>query len=258
MQGGQQPAGQTTVTQAPPSYMEPYIGTALGQAGNLVQGPGPQYYPGQTVASFNPAQESAMTATQNLGLHGTPGLTAASNFDTSLLKSGGGSNPYEDAIFSRAAQATQNQLSSQFAGNGRGVVASMPERSQQLNDLATNFYGNQYQNNMQNALQAGNQAQSIYGAQLGGANAAMGVGNQVQQQSQNEINANKQKYDYYQNLPQTMLSQYEGNLAGVQPGSATSNPYFTNPTADALGTGLAGLSLYKGMSGSGSGSKGGG
>lgn len=230
--GGQQPAGQTTVTQAPPSYMGPYIGTALGQAGNLLQGPGPQYYPGQTVADFSQPQEQAFGGIQN--------------FAGNLLQNGGGSNPYEDAMFNRAAQGTQNQLASEFAGAGRNVGASLPNRSQQLNDLATQFYGGQYQNNINNAFHAGD--------------AMLGVGNQIQQQTQNEINANRQKYDYYQHLPQTMLSQYEQNLSGVQPGSQTSNPYFTNPTADALGTGLAGLSLYKGIYGSnsGSGSKGGG
>jgi hypothetical protein len=225
--------------------MYPYVGTALGQAGNILQGPGAQYYPGQTVADFSKPQEQAMGATLNAGLNGTPALHAAQRFDTTLLNSGGGSNPYENAMFNRAAQSTQNQLSSEFAGHGRGVVASMPERSQQLNDLATNFYGNQYQNNINNALQAGNQAQGLYGTQMQGYNAAMGVGNQVQGQAQNLINANQQKYNYYQNLPQTTISQYEQNLAGVQPGMANTNPYFNNPTANALGTGLAAYSLYK-------------
>jgi hypothetical protein len=113
-----------------------------------------------------------------------------------------------------------------------------------LNNLATDFYGNNYQNTMQNGLQAGNQAQGIYDTRLNGANAAMGVGNQVQQQSQNLINANMGKYNYYQQLPQTMLSQYEQNLSGVQPGQANTSPYFTNPTANALGTALGAYALY--------------
>jgi paraquat-inducible protein B len=254
MTQGSQPAGNTTTTQTPPAYMYPYIGTALGQGGNLLQGQQPQYYSGQQVAGFNPAQEKAMQATTNLGLNGTPGLDAAQKFDTTLMQGNG--NPYETGMFNQAAQATQNQLASEFAGSGRGVTASMPLRSQQLNNLATDFYGNNYQNTMQNGLQAGNQAQGLYDTQLAGANAAMGVGNQVQQQSQNDINANMAKYNYYQTLPQNMLSRYEQNLAGVQPGSATSNPYFTNPTANALGAGLAASSIYNNMGQSGS--KGGG
>lgn len=43
--GGSTPAGQTTSTTTQPSYMYPYIGTALSQAGSLLGGNGPQYYP---------------------------------------------------------------------------------------------------------------------------------------------------------------------------------------------------------------------
>jgi len=60
-----------------------------------------------------------------------------------------------------------------------------------------------------------------------------------------------QKYNYYQQLPYQQLSQYEQFLQGVSPGSQTSSPYYTNPTANALGTALAGQQLYKGFQGKG-------
>lgn len=223
MSGGASPAGNTTNTQTPPQYMFPYIGTALGQAGNLLQTGGPQYYPGQQVASFNPAQQAAMGGTLNL--------------DQNLMQGSG--NPYENAMFNQAAQATQGQLSSEFAGSGRNLDASMPLRSDQLNNLATNFYGNNYQNSIQNALGASNQA--------------LGIGSQIQNQSQNLIDASQKAYNYNQQLPFSNLQQYESFLSGVQPGQQTSSPYFTNPTANTLGAGLAAASIYKDL---GSGAKG--
>lgn len=54
-------------------------------------------------------------------------------------------NPYLDQTFQNAAHATQNQLSSEFAGAGRNLGASYPARSQQLQTLASNIYGQNYQ-----------------------------------------------------------------------------------------------------------------
>lgn len=248
--GGQTPAGQTTTTQTQPSYMYPYIGTALSQAGSLLGNNGPQYYPGQTAAGFSQPQQRAMQGIVDLGMNGSPGLSAAQGFDQTLLH-GGGSNPYLDAAFQQAAGATQNQLSSEFAGMGRNAVASEPLRAEQLNNLATGLYGGNYQNTLNDALQAGNQAQGLYGTQMQGLQAAEGVGEKVQNLAQQQMNANQQQYNYYQQLPYQQLQQYERFLQGVNPGQQTSTPYFTNPTASALGTGLAAQQLYNGYQGKG-------
>lgn len=214
--GGSKQAGTTTTTNAPYSGYLPFIGTALQQAGNLAQTPGPQYYPGQQVASFNPAQQAAMKGTLNL--------------DQNLMQGSG--NPYENAMFNQAAQSTQGQLASEFAGSGRDITGSMPLRAQQLNQLGTDFYGQNYQNDIQNAIQAANQR--------------LGIGNQIQSQSQNLINASQNAYNYNQQLPYKNLQQYESFLSGVQPGSSVSSPYFNNPSANLLGSALAAQQLYKG------------
>ena len=212
MSMGSQQAGNTTQTTLPPNYMLPYIGTGLKSAANLLQSNTPQYYPGQTLAPFSPVQQQAMGA--NIGL------------DQNLMQGSG--NPYENAMFNQAAQATQGQLSSEFAGAGRNLEASMPLRSDQLNNLATNFYGQNYQNDVQNAMNAGQNY--------------MGIGGQIQNQAQNQINANMAKYNYYQNLPYQQLGMYQNLLGGFQTGQQTQTPYFTNPMAGALGGGLAGAS----------------
>lgn len=55
-------------------------------------------------------------------------------------------NPNLQATFDTAAQATQNRLSSEFAGAGRNVGASFPARSQELQTLASSIYGGAYNN----------------------------------------------------------------------------------------------------------------
>lgn len=215
MKGAQQ-AGNTTQTQTTAPYMYPYMGTALGQAGNLLQQGGPQVYSGQRVADFNPAQQQAMG--------GTIGL------DQNLMQGSG--NPFENSMFNNAALATQGQLASQFAGSGRNLDASMPLRSDQLNNLASTFYGNNYQNSVQNAMQAANQN--------------LGIGNQIQQQGQNQINASMDAFNQSQQRPYQNLGQFEQFLQGVQPGAQTQTPYFQNKGANTLGTALAGQQLYNG------------
>ena len=71
MSKGSQPSGTTTTTQAPPSYMYPYIGTGMAQAGSLLASGGPQYYPGQQVAGFSDPQQEAMSGIDALAQTGT-------------------------------------------------------------------------------------------------------------------------------------------------------------------------------------------
>lgn len=223
---GAQQAGSTTQTQTTAPYMYPYIGTALGQAGNLLQAGGPQVYSGQRVANFNPIQNQAF--------RGTIGL------DQGLMQGNG--NPYENAMFQQAANSTQNQLASEFAGSGRDITGSMPLRAQQLNQLGTDFYGQNYQNTVQNAMNAANQN--------------LGIGNQIQQQGQNQINASMDAYNQAQQRPYQNLSMFEQYLQGVQPGAQTQTPYFQNKGANTLGTALAAQQLYKGYQGKGAGTAG--
>lgn len=210
------PAGQTTTTNAPFAPYQPYIGTGLGQAANLLQAGGPNYYPGQQVASFNPIQNNAFGNINGI--------------DNTLAQGSG--NPWENAMFNQAAQATQGQLASQFAGSGRNLDASMPLRSDQLNSLATSFYGNNYQNSVNNAMNAGQQQ--------------LGIGNQIQGQGQNEINASMNAFNFNQNQPYANLQRYMQTLGGLT-GSSQSQPYFQNQGANLLGTALAGQQLYNGM-----------
>jgi hypothetical protein len=72
--------------------------------------------------------------------------------------------------------------------------------------------------------------------------AAGQLGEGYQQQA---LQAQKEKFAYEQNLPQQQLTNYLNQVYGFPAGKTTTstNPYFTNPTASALGTGLLGVQL---------------
>lgn len=277
MSKGSQPAGNATTTQTAPSYMYPYIGTGLTQAGDLLASGGPQYYPGQQVAGFSGPQQDAMSGIDALAQNGTRAGNAGMNFDAGLLNGrfsgpqaalaqmgqGGATNPYLDRMFRQASGQVQNQLQSEYGQTGRNVSASAPMMGQTLDNLATQIYGGAYAQDQADALAAnqtlGNEqmtglanAPALNAMQFGNLGQEMNVGGMVQNQAQNLINADTAKYNYYQQLPYQQLQRYEQFLGGVQPGSQQSNPYFNNPTANALNTALGLQQLYNGM-----GSKGG-
>jgi len=54
------------------------------------------------------------------------------------------SNPFLASTFNRAADLTQNRLSSEFAGAGRDLGASLPARSEELQTLASNIFGGNF------------------------------------------------------------------------------------------------------------------
>lgn len=55
------------------------------------------------------------------------------------------SNPFLQQTFDRAADLTQTRLSSEFAGAGRDLGAAAPARSEELQTLASNIFGGNFQ-----------------------------------------------------------------------------------------------------------------
>lgn len=221
--GGNSSSGTTRIE--PPSYQLPYLQSGLQQTQQ-------HYNQGPTVVPFAPQTEQAMQLTQQRALGGSPLTRGAQDYATKSLQGGFmGANPYLEATFNRAALATQNQLSSEFARSGRNVDASAGLRSQQLNDLATGIYGGAYEgerNRMQGVLPyvtpLANADYDDY-ARLGG------VGQQVEGLAQQ-----------YANAPGQHLDQYLGRVRGTDYGSTQTatqkNP--SNPLGGALGGAAAG------------------
>lgn len=63
------------------------------------------------------------------------------------------SNPYLASTFNQAANAVQNRVASQFGQAGRNLEASIPVQNDQMNQLATQIYGGNYQAERQNQQQ---------------------------------------------------------------------------------------------------------
>jgi hypothetical protein len=131
--GGPSNVTSTTNT-SPPAYAVPHLSGAMARADNR----------------YN-------------STHGDAGRKLVPGAQDQLLQTiqGGylNSNPYLDQTFDRAAQRTQTQLSSEFAGQGRDLSAALPARSSQLQDLSAQIYGGNYQAERDRQVSAIDQAQ---------------------------------------------------------------------------------------------------
>ena len=246
MSGGGSPSNvtQTQVTQLP-QYLTDANTFGAGRAQSLYNTGGPAFYPGQQVAPFSPMQEQYLTGVQNLATQGSPLTQAAQQQDTNIVNGqymNPATNPYLQQTFDYAANAVQNKVGSEFAGAGRNPEASVAVQNDQMNQLANQIYGGNYQFGAQQQAQAIQQANPLANenwfnlAQLGNA------GQQVQGQAQQMIGANQNLYNYYAQLPWTNLNNYMNQVNSMQHGGTQTNtqPYFQNQGAGALGGAAAG------------------
>jgi hypothetical protein len=252
----------TTTRNEPPAFIQPYLRYGAEQSRGLYeQGPN-QYYPGNTVVPFAPQTEQALGRTEQRALQGSPVNQAAQGYAANTLNSpitsqfGGASNPYQDAQFNRAADATQNRLQSAFAGSGRNLGGARAPMAQELNDLATGIYGGGYENERnrmaedlqrQRGLQFGvaGLAPQLANQDYVDLNALGGVGGQVEDLTGRLMEDQAGRWDFSQNAPDQNLDQYLARVTGAYPGSNTTatTPTYRNRTAGALGGAATGAMM---------------
>lgn len=181
--GSVQPAGNTTTTQTtnPWPGQQPYLSDFFQQAQNFYQGGptnfnpanAPQYYPGQTVASFAPQQSSAINMATNLASNDPTTNAATSAGNAYLSGSMTGANP-ENAMLSPYTSGAmlngnpENALLAPFV-NGSLLSAGNPYFQQSADATFANVVpGLEAQFNQGNSL---NNPGIAYAVSQGAANA---------------------------------------------------------------------------------------
>lgn len=258
MSGGSQ---NTISQQTVPSWLQPYLSSELTSGNSLVQGGGPQYYPGQQVAPLTSMQNEGIAGVQNQASQ--PNAATAADQQNQTIESGAylnpNTNPYLAGTLNTANQGVQNQISSEFGSAGRNVVGSAPVQSSAMNQLANQIYGGAYQSGMNNIVQGQALAPQLDAATYLPSSELLQTGAGVQGQNQSNINANMNAYNYTQQLPENMLSWYSGLLSqngAPFGGSSTSASGSNNSAMTDIGAGVAGasaLSSLAGLFGSGEG-----
>lgn len=133
----------TTTTRTEPSpFLTGPIQSAAGAAQNIFSG-------------ANPIVTQGRLALANRGLGGSPVVGDAQQLTRSTLQGdflSPDTNPFLAQTFNRAADLTRGRLASEFAGSGRNLGASAPARSEELQTLSSNIFGQNFAR--ERALQA--------------------------------------------------------------------------------------------------------
>lgn len=253
--------GQTTVTKSDPWYgQQDYLLKGFQKASEQYDKAGPEYYNGNTVAPQSATTQAAYQQMTNQVTNNPLQGAASGQVQKTLNGDYLNGNPYLDAQFqagtkniTNAYNDAVNGQTANFSGAGRygsGMQAFMQDRANQtlgsnLNDLYANTYGQNYQMERGNQMNAVGQALGVQQQGIANADKLGEVGSAMDQYAQSQTDADINKWNYNQNLPTNKLAQYMGLIQGNYGGSsATTTPISSNPWGNILGAGALGLGAF--------------
>jgi len=223
--GGGGNTRQVTQTTSAPAYAQPFLEYGLSEAKNIYQNK-PSYYPGQTTIGFSPESEMALAGTRQMALDGSPLIPAVQDVVMQNLM---GTNPLMSAAFQPAVQQVQAQAAKAGrygSGYQQGALGAA---------LAPMAYQAQ-----QDAIAMAPAVREFGYADL---NTLAGVGGAREAQSQAELQADIDRYNFEQNQDQLALANYMATVQGGTVGGQSVTPQFRNQAGNILSGALGGAQL---------------
>jgi len=240
---------QTVKTNSAPwKPQQPYLEQGLKRAESLYMSPGPQFFPGSTVAGFSPNQTQAQQRGVARSLSGNPVMGASSDYARrSIAGDFLNSGDQNGMVFQNIASKIMPAVNSQFSSSGRygsGLHGDTLGRS------LTEAYAPIAMDNFQR--ERGMQEDMARYAPQYAANdyldiaAQDAIGGQQQQLGQAELDDAVQRWSYNQDMPFNKLSQYVGLIGGNWGGQTTSQQPYTKPgmLSTLGGLGMMGAGLF--------------
>lgn len=216
-----------TQTSGPPEYAKPFLEYGMSQAKQLYKsGTGQQYYPGQTVIGFSPESEQALSAQRQMAMDGSPLIPMT---QAVVMQNLMGTNPLQSAAFRPAIEAVQADA----AKSGRyGSGYQQAALGQALAPMA-------YQA-QQDALAMAPAAYEFGFADL---QKLAQVGAAREAQSQAELEADMQRFQFEQEAPGQALANYMAMIQGGTVGGTSATPVYRQPIGSALSGALGGAQM---------------
>lgn len=229
--------GESTTTQGIDPMLKPYVQFGLNEARSLYESATPRYYPGQTFVSPSAATQAGLQAQQTRALQGNPLLPAAQQQQQAVIQGQFlQNNPFFNQALAGAAQGAQQnyfdairqaQSSASQAGRyGSGASADIQNRAAQTmaNTLA-NKYGELAYQNYANERAAQNAA-ALAAPQLAAADYAdiaqlRNVGQTMEDYQEAALQADIDRFNFAQNLPQNKLNQFLSQVYGAPMGTTS-------------------------------------
>ena len=223
--GGGGDTRQITQTTSAPAYAKPFLEFGLSEAKNIYQNQ-PSYYPGQTTVGFSPESEMALAGTRQMAIDGSPFIPAVQDVVMQNLM---GTNPLQSAAFRPVIEQMQAQASKAGrygSGYEQGAVAAA------LAPMALQA--------QQDAIAMAPAVREFGFADL---NTLAGVGGAREAQSQAELQADIDRYNFEQQQPLTSLANYMATVQGGTVGGQSTQPVFRNTAGNVLSGALGGAEL---------------
>ena len=261
----------STQTSAPPEWAAPLFKTGAKDAMNLYNsGQGGNVYQGERVADLSDTTKNAINGLQNTaanygnsylqGLASGPNVSGQNLANMAAGKMVGGNTNFNQAL-QNTLDNTANTINSQMSGAGRyGSGAHSGVMSRQLGETATGALSNQYNQDVQNMMNANQMIDSANNNQLGAASSYyQGQGNALlnalkgstllDQNSQQKLDATREKWGEEDNRGWNRLAMLLGAAQGAAGNYGTTSAKQTakqsgNPL-QSIGNGIsAGLGLF--------------
>ncbi len=234
MGGGGGSQESKTTTSIDPS-IAPYVTYGLEEAKRLYQGTGPQYFQGQTYVSPSEATQQSLQMARERALGGSPLIKAAQQ-ETLDTIAGRGVNPFLAGALEQTNRLAGEQynrniqgLQSQASSAGRYGSSAMGQQAGQAQDIFARALAEQ------GGQLAYGSAEAERARQMAAVNAAPGMANadyfdinQLLKTGQAgesydtaKLQADINRFNYEQNLPQMKLSQFANLFSSVPQGSTT-------------------------------------
>lgn len=217
-----------TITQSsgPPAYAKPFLEYGMSQAKQMYEGGPPQYYPGQTVVGYSPESEMALAGQRQMAMSGSPFIPMT---QAAVMQNLMGTNPLQSAAF----KPVVDQVAAQFASAGR--YGSGAQQGALASALAPMAYQAQ-----QDAIA---QAPAAYEFGFRDLQKLAEVGAAREAQSQAELEADMQRFQFEQESPLNALANYMSIIQGGTVGGESSKPVFRQPIGSALSGALGGAQM---------------
>lgn len=218
--------GATSMPEVP-KELKPLANLYTKQAEQLAQTPW-QGYNGQRFADTNQTQNMGIGMVQNRALNGDPTMNQATDTLQQTLR-GGQTNPYLDSLVSKAQGSvveqfnnmTKPQTESAMVNSGSFGNAGLSQMMQtqqkaaadKMGDIATSMYGNAYNTDRANQMNALQMAPTYGNQAYQDAGQLMNAGNFQQSQQQRNMDFGYQQFQDAQNDPYKKMQATGGVIS---------------------------------------------
>ena len=216
--------GGSTSTSTPviAEELKPLANLYTQQATQLANTPW-QAYGGQRYADLNGTQNVGIGMIQDRALNGSATMgNAESNLNQFIQ--GGNTNPYLDSMVQKAQDSVKSNFNTSAVNSGSFGNSGLQQQYETgLTDVATQMYGNAYNTDQSNRMQAIGMAPTFGNAAYQDAGQLLNAGNLQQQQVQNNLDFGFQQYQDKQNEPYKKLQTIGGVVGQAQGSTSTTS-----------------------------------